>query len=123
MKPMDPTLVLWNASDDSPITTLEDGGTIDLCLYEDIDLNLEVNFADAIDSVTMTLKDYYSYEVLVSHTESALPYMLGGDINRPFSVNPLDELKVPGVYYLYVDPEPGPSTYFYFYVHACDYGY
>lgn len=99
-----------------------DGGTIDLCHYKDININLEAYFyeGDLIESVTMTLTDYYTYEVLVTQTESAEPFMLGGDINGPpLDVLPLDVLKVPGYYKLEADPVPGIPTTFYFYVEEC----
>lgn len=117
-----PYLVLWNADENHAIEHLYDYGTIDLCKYEDINLNLEAYFEDTtrIESVTITMTDYYTDEVVAMKTESAVPYMLGGDINRPFSVNPLDALKVPGYYHITVDPSPGAPTTFIIYIDECD---
>ncbi|MEO1628857.1 MAG: hypothetical protein AAFV25_27150, partial [Bacteroidota bacterium] len=117
------SLVLWEADidDSKPIDTLENlGGVIDLCEYEGIDLNLEVVMTAPVQSVTMILTDADTdVEILVT-SESASPFMLGGDINVPFSANPLPALKVPGNYKLRVNPKPGPPETFTFAVKACE---
>lgn len=115
-----PYLVLWDADTPAPIDSLENlGGEIDLCQYEGMNLNLEVVYSSSIELVEMTLTDAATDTEVVTQTEGVQPYMLGGDINEPFSVNALPALKVPGEYKLTANPTPGSSTAFTFTIKEC----
>ena len=113
-------LVLWNADTSMPIETLDNlGGVIDLCEYEHTALNIEVVTTCPVDVVKIKLTDDVTGDTVLTQVEGEAPYMLGGDINEPFSVNEVSALKTPGMYKLKANPTPGTAKTFSFTVKEC----